>query len=397
MEAALLLCLLCAITAIHVKESQVHLESASGVQVPSTVFNTLYTSIYNGVPGSIIFYSNYTGESWFDSTLVNSHSPGSKANHRTFSSVHFTHIYNAWYVSFPISWSSACCNYVQHYYGIISGDTKKINGQFTDSDGVSPPNYFPLNWDATFDPHGKNSGPAQQIPPNTIEGGIWSTLAGAKAGLFIPTFDSYQEDSTTLSPTSGNSENVYLQNSISYDLIYNGEFYGFYSQYLSSNLEAVISTSNSEKWIHGSYRDSTGIYPFDGISSLNGDVINKCVGQPSQNGGHSGQLFNFAILANGWPGTLWFNITDQTVSGIRGSWANAPIPNGQPSYGIGGDYAYETLSNYAQYQRSYACYLHFYRPGPKQQYYAIWNGQSLHGAFYQQGDNTAYPFDGYRV
>jgi len=329
-----------------------------------------------------------------DLTLVGPSSPGNYQSSHTFSNVKILNLYYTYYIYFSVSWATSCCYYTQNYYGIFSSDYTNINGQFTDSTNSNP--YFPFGWDATQVPRSTTTKASAPLPTGKMEAGIWSTLNGGTAGLYIPSFSSYQTENNLLpNINSNNAFTEILLNMSTYDLLYSGEYYAFSSTFQNSYVSMLISsTGQYENWIHGTFSDSKGRYTFEGINSLNGDYTNRCVGTPSSGTFHSGQGFSFATLSNGWPGTLRFTITDNYVSKIEGQWANYNLPYSQSNSNSNG-YVYESIINPYQIQKVYACYLSFYRPGPKQSYYAIWTGRSLHGAFYQAGDPTAYPFDGY--
>jgi len=313
----------------------------------------------------------------FDSTLVSSTSPGNGANTRTFPSYQWTYLYGAWYLSFQVTWTSISFYYIQNYYAILSPDYSKFNGQFYDNSVQS--SSFPMHFDATQYPSTANQG-TQPLPPNSFEGGIWSTLTLGYVGLFFPSFPSIQRDNYYL-PYYVNAYTVQLISSLSFNEIYNGQYYGVTATGSPlTNWTALIADGNGETWIHGSYRDGNSIYNFDGINSFNGDYVNYCPGTGT---------YKISVLGNGWPGSLNLQISGTTIQSGWISMANGQIPNGQQQTNQ------ETITNFQQIQRSYACYLYFYRPGPQQYYYAIWNGKSVHGAFWEVGYPNFYPFDGY--
>jgi len=90
------------------------------------------------------------------------------------------------------------------------------------------------------------------------------------------------------------------------------------------------------------------------------------------------------ILANGYPGQLWF------TSGSSGSiqFDNSPLPSGTPN-------PFETITNVTFSYHYNHWSVSFYRPGPNQWYYGIFDAhfRNIHGHFTQGANYPIYPFD----
>jgi len=348
-------------------------------QMAAIVFGHPYTALIHGFPGSVLFNSDFSGILSEDYYPLSSSSLGNSATTHTFTNTQFINLFNAWYVYFTVTWTSTCCVYIQHYWGVLSVDYKNIDGYYTDN-SFSNPN-FPFSFHATLAPYSTLQGP-QTLPSGSLQTGPWGTFMNGYAGDFYPLCILVNDNNIVPSGPSG-----FIQKQIS-NLVWTGLYGGQYLGWNTpdgSHYTALISEDiSSNYWFHGEYTDiNNQVWPLHGTNGYLGlSGIAKC-----PQGGYPLSM-TYAIAGNGWAANLFFNLTNLASS--YAIWANNKLPLGQPG-------SQEVIQAIFFTQRSYGCYLSFIRPGPSQTYYASIGELSLHGFFNQANDNTPYPLDGVRI
>jgi len=267
----------------------------------------------------------------------------------------------------------------QYYWGLIDKNLENINGEFSHP-GVT--NFFAF--DATKAP---TSIPYTPPKPVTADSSIyWTILSNGYPGQL--NFGTLQSTNILLQYTSSGGTIQYYQgplnnhggvnptetiNSVSFSYHYGQWYVNFYRPNANQWYYGMFDCRGRN--IHGHFiaGQNYPIYPFDAtLSYTESFAVSDVV------------LGRYTDLANSWAGAL--ELTSQQ-SGVV-AFDNAPYVN--PA---GVSNPLETLQNLTIPALMNGIYINYYRPGPAQWYYGLFERDltNIHGSF-TQGYGT-YEFD----